>query len=323
VEYRGELWWRFALDHDAPRFLRASVGAIVTLFGVGVARLMQPVAPRLPAPTSADLDGVERAIESQVETYPYLVFLGDKSVLWNDSRSAFLMYGAQGRSWVALGDPVGPPEAAPDLIRSFLERVDDYGGVPVFYQVRADRLHDYADFGLDVVKLGEEARVPLQSFTIEGGTHRGLRAAIHRLEREGGEFRLVPAAQVPAILPDLRAVSDDWLEDKSASEKCFSLGFFDEAYLRRFPVATLTVDGKIQAFANVWPGPAREELSVDLMRFRRTAPKGAMDVLFGQLMLWGKSDGYRWFSLGTAPLSGLPSGPLAPAWSRFGLLVLS
>jgi phosphatidylglycerol lysyltransferase len=57
------------------------------------------------------------------------------------------------------------------------------------------------------------------------------------------------------------------------------------------------------------------------MRFRRTAPKGAMDVLFGQLMLWGRSEGYRWFSLGTAPLSGLPSGPLAPAWSRFGRLV--
>ena len=154
VEYRSELWWRFALDHDAPRFLRASVGATVTLFAVGVARLMQPVAPRLPAPTSAELDGVERAIDAQVETYPYLVFLGDKSVLWNESRDAFLMYGAQGRSWVALGDPVGPPEAAPDLIRAFLERVDDYAGVPVFYQVRGDRLHSYADFGLDRGEAG-------------------------------------------------------------------------------------------------------------------------------------------------------------------------
>jgi phosphatidylglycerol lysyltransferase len=321
LEYRDELWWRFALDHDAPRFLRASVGATVTLFAIGVARLMQPVAPRLPAPTSLELDGVEVAIEAQGETYPYLVFLGDKSVLWNENRSAFLMYGAQGRSWVALGDPVGPPEVAPDLIRSFLERVDDYGGVPVFYQVRGDRLHSYADFGLTVVKLGEEARVRLDTFSIEGGAHHGLRTALHRLEREGAEFRVVPAADVPAILPELRAVSDEWLEHKAASEKGFSLGFFDEAYLRRFPVATIEVAGRIQAFANVWPGPKREELSVDLMRFRRTAPKGAMEGLFGQLMLWGKREGYQWFSLGVAPLSGLPSGALAPAWSRFGSLV--
>ncbi len=231
------------------------------------------------------------------------------------------MYGAQGRSWVALGDPVGPPEAAPDLIRAFLERVDDYAGVPVFYQVRGDRLHSYADFGLDVVKLGEEARVRLETFSIEGGAHHGLRTALHRLEREGGEFRVVPVEDVPAILPELRAVSDDWLEHKAASEKGFSLGYFDEPYLRRFPVATIEVAGRIQAFANVWPGPGREELSVDLMRFRRTAPKGAMDCLFGQLMLWGKREGYQWFSLGVAPLSGLPSGPLAPTWSRFGRLV--
>ena len=58
-----------------------------------------------------------------------------------------------------------------------------------------------------------------------------------RLEREGGDFRVVPAEDVPAILPELRAVSDDWLEHKAASEKGFSLGFFDEDYLRRFPVA--------------------------------------------------------------------------------------
>ena len=45
------------------------------------------------------------------------------------------MYGVQGRTWVALGDPVGPDEAVSGLIRQFLERCDDFGGVPVFYEV--------------------------------------------------------------------------------------------------------------------------------------------------------------------------------------------
>jgi phosphatidylglycerol lysyltransferase len=37
-------------------------------------------------------------------------------------------------------------------------------------------------------------------------------------------------------------------------------------------------------------------------------------------MLWGKKEGYAWFNLGMAPLSGLDSRSLAPLWSRFGAL---
>ena len=79
---------------------------------------------------------------------------------------------------------------------------------------------------------------------------------MRRLEKDGGSFRVVDAADVPAILEQLRGVSDDWLAAQTAAEKGFSLGFFDEAYLSRFPVAVIEVDGRIQAFANIWPGPA-------------------------------------------------------------------
>ena len=69
------------------------------------------------------------------------------------------MYGVQGRTWVAMGDPVGPPALQRTLIRRFLERVDDYDGTPVFYEIGHAGLHRYADFGLTFVKLGEEALV--------------------------------------------------------------------------------------------------------------------------------------------------------------------
>ena len=53
-------------------------------------------------------------------------------------------------------------------------------------------------------------------------------------------------------MTQLRAVSDDWLAAKASAEKGFSLGFFDEAYCRRFPVAVIERDGRILAFANIW-----------------------------------------------------------------------
>ena len=46
-----------------------------------------------------------------------------------------------------------------------------------------------------------------------------------------------------------------------------------------------------------------------------------MDYLFTELMLWARSQGYVWFSLGMAPLAGLEEHRLAPAWHKLGRLV--
>ena len=46
-----------------------------------------------------------------------------------------------------------------------------------------------------------------------------------------------------------------------------------------------------------------------------------MDYLFVEAMLWGQSEGYRWFSLGMAPLAGLERHRLAPGWHKLGRLV--
>jgi phosphatidylglycerol lysyltransferase len=43
-----------------------------------------------------------------------------------------------------------------------------------------------------------------------------------------------------------------------------------------------------------------------------------MDFMFSRLMLWGKDQGYRWFTLGLAPLSGLEGRRLAPSWAKAG-----
>lgn len=40
-----------------------------------------------------------------------------------------IMYGVQGRTWVALGDPVGPADRLGSLIRLFLQRCDDFSRI--------------------------------------------------------------------------------------------------------------------------------------------------------------------------------------------------
>jgi phosphatidylglycerol lysyltransferase len=321
VEYSSELWWQFELRGEASRFLRASVGAALALLLFALARLVGHAPYEAPVPTDSDLDDVGRAIAAQSATSPFLVYLRDKAILFNDSRTAFIMYGVEARTWVALGDPVGPEAELSGLVRAFLERCDDFGGVPVFYEVGKDRLHLYADFGLTFVKLGEEAKVDLTAFTLEGGHASRYRQAIRRLEKDGGSFRIIETADVPGVMSQLRAVSDDWLQAKSSAEKGFSLGFFDESYLTRFPVGVIERNGRIEAFANIWPGPGGKEVSIDLMRYHRDAPKGVMEALFVHLMIWGRDRGYRMFGLGMAPLSGFQDSPVASLWNRLGSFV--
>jgi phosphatidylglycerol lysyltransferase len=318
VEYSHELWWQFELGQEASRFLRSSVGAAVAVALFGFGRLMRPAPHEAPEPTDADLEAAGPVIASQTATFPYLVYLRDKALVFDEDRKGFVMYGVQGRTWVALGDPVGPPDRIAGLVRLFLERCDDFGGVPVFYEVGKEGLHRYADFGLTFVKLGEEARVDLQSFSLEGGQASKHRQALRRIEKEAGTFRMLLAAEVPAVMDQLRAVSDDWLHEKAGGEKGFSLGFFDPGYVQRFPVAVVERHGRIEAFANVWLGPEKVELSVDLMRYNRDAPKGVMEALFVHLLRWGKEQGYSWFGLGMAPFSGFEASPVAPLWTRLG-----
>jgi phosphatidylglycerol lysyltransferase len=318
VDYSRELWWQFALHADASRFLRASVGAAVVLLLFALARLIGYAPHEAPLPTDTDLDDAGKAIASQPSTFSNLVFLKDKALLFDRTRSAFVMYAVQGRTWVALGDPVGPEERHQELLRQFLERCDDFGGVPVFYEITSKYLHRYADFGLTFVKLGEEARVDLTVFTLEGPAASKHRQILRRLEKEGAVFRIVEPAGVPAILSALRAVSDDWLAAKAGAEKGFSLGFFDDEYLSRFPVAVIERDGQIQAFASLWRVTQRVELSSDLIRYHRAAPKSVMEGLLTHLMQWSKEQGYHWFVLGMAPLSGFDRSPVAPLWNRVG-----
>lgn len=321
VPYANDLWWTFAADADAPRMLRAGLLVLVLASGLVLRNLLGPAQPEPALPTAADLDRVRQVLTTSGISAANVALAGDKHLLFSPAGDGFLMYRIAGRSWVALGDPVGTREIREELLWRFRELVDEHGGRTVFYEVGAENLPLYVDLGLTLIKLGEEARVPLASFSLEGKARAELRTARRRAEREGSSFEIVPPAEVAGLLPALRDISDHWLDDKATQEKGFSLGFFSPEYLLNFPVALIRLHGRPVAFANLWVTAGRQELSVDLMRFGPEAPRGSMDYLFTELMLWGREQGYRYFSLGMAPLAGLEQHPLAPAWHRVGNLV--
>jgi len=319
--YSDSLWWTFSRFGETSRALRASVVVATLSLGFFAAYLLRPARHLTDTLDRVDVEQTRRALVHSSDTLGNAVLAGDKRLLFHQSGEAFIMYQVMGRSWIALGDPVGPLALHRAVARDFREQVDRAGGWAVFYQVTSGNLALYVDLGLTLIKLGEEARVALDSFSLEGSTRAELRQAHRRALRDGASFEVVTPDAISPLLPQLRQISDGWLTHKAVAEKGFSVGAFSEAYLQNFPVALVRVRGQPVAFANLWTTPNREELSVDLMRFGPDAPKGAMDYLFTELMLWGRVQGYRWFNLGMAPLAGLEPHALAPAWHRMGSFV--
>jgi phosphatidylglycerol lysyltransferase len=320
IEYSNDLWWRFALHGDAPRFMRATVGTFGIVVVFMIAKLLQPSAPPPPY-GEKDLDSAVPIVLASPKTYADLALLGDKLFLFSQKRNAFIMYAVKGRSWIAMGDPIGPKEEWPELVWRFCEMCDRYNGWAVFYEVGVEKLHLYLDLGLTPLKLGEEGRVSLGNFSLEGGSRKGLRYTWNRMEKDGCVFEIIPSEEISAYLPEFKFISEAWLAEKNTREKRFSLGFFDQGYLRRFPAGIVRKGGKVLGFANVLLGADKQELSIDLMRYLPESPRGIMEYIFIQLMLWGRQEGYRWFNLGMAPFSGLEAHRFAPSWSRFGAFV--
>ena len=321
VPYSRELWWQFELDGKAPRALRATVGA--TLFASAIAlRQMLRLAPgKLSVPTALDLSDAERIVRSQERSDAMLAMMGDKTFLFSPTRTAFLMYARRGRSWVALYDPVGPRGEWPNLIRQFIALAHGNGGRAAFYQVRPESLPLYLDAGLRLLKLGEEARIQLPQFGLEGSRRANLRYALKRGERDGLSAEIVPSGGIAAILPVLQAISGSWMHSRHGHEKGFSVAGFDPSCLKSQSVMLVRQHGTPIAFAAFMTTDLHTDATVGAMRHVPEASPYAMEYLFTKLALHLKVTGYTTFSLGMAPLSGLTPSPLARRWHRVAHLV--
>jgi glycosyltransferase 2 family protein len=326
TEFADKSWIRVLQDHDeAARAIRSSVAAAIVLLAVGVWRLIATAAtPSVVDDTDPEFDRVRAILAKAEDAEPSanLALLGDKRFLFSASGESFLMFGVRGRSWIALGAPVGKNEERMELFWRFRELADAHAARAGFYGLGPEDLPDTVDLGLAIQKTGESAAVPLEAFSLVGRRREVLRRNWRKAGEGGAAFEVLPVGAALEIMGELRAISDAWLSHHAGGEKSFSMGGFDPRYVAEFPVAVVRgEEGKIVAFATLWLTACKTSFSMDLMRYSDEAPKNVMDYLFVELLQWGKDEGYQAFEFGMAPLAGLEDRPLAPIMSRVGRLL--
>jgi len=325
ADYADQPWWRVMVDADAARAVRAWAGAALVLMVFGVWRLVAVAAtPRVVGEADPDFARV-RAILAKAEVAEpgsNLALLGDKRFLFSASGESFLMFGVRGRSWVALGAPVGRADERLELLWRFRELADSHAARPGLYGLGPEDLQDVVELGFSIQKTGESAVLALEGFTLSGRRREALRRNWRKTAESGhAAFEVVPPPPPGALMDELKAISDAWLAHHAGGEKSFTMGGFYPSYVAEFPLAIVRVEGVIVAFATLWLTADRSAFSMDLMRYSDAAPKNIMDYLFVELLQWGRDQGFQAFEFGMAPLAGLEDRPLAPMMSRVGNLL--
>ena len=319
-------WWSLIADARFGRAGRVVFAAALMLAAIAAWSFLLAPARRSPIPPApAELDRVEKLFETAEALRPeaQLAFLGDKSFVFASDGGACVMASRAGGSYVAMGAPLGRRASWRDALARFRDASEALSLRPVIYAAPPDLLPDLIDLGFRVEKVGENAVVDLAGFSLSGSKRQDLRTARRRLpEKEGATFEVLPAAETGAHVDELRVASDAWLAQHKGGEKGFSLGDFDPAFIARGPLATVRIGGAVVAFATLWTTPDKRWAAIDLMRYHpEKAPRGAMDFLFAETLLWAQHEGYKRFDLGMAPLSGLAEERHAPLFARMGRLI--
>ena len=101
--------------------------------------------------------------------------------------------------YTKLYDPVGKSDQIKELIWDFYEMSKLHQGRAVFYEISEKYIPLYLDLGLTLIKIGEEAKVPLDSFTLEGKAGKDFRYAVKNVEKKGYWFEIIPPEGVAVV----------------------------------------------------------------------------------------------------------------------------
>jgi lysyl-tRNA synthetase class 2 len=194
---------------------------------------------------------------------------------------AFLSYRVDSGVLLIAGDPVGPAEALPELLRE-LCAFAELRGLRLGAVGASERFAELArDAGLRALYLGDEAIVNTRTFTLEGKPIKKVRQAVNRVAREGftASIRCVGDLD-PAELEALEAVSARWRA--GAAERGFSMamdGLRGEHLADSLVVVAHDGEGRARGFLHFVPAYGASAMSLSAMRRDRDTPNGLTEFL--------------------------------------------
>ncbi|WP_084628673.1 phosphatidylglycerol lysyltransferase domain-containing protein [Amycolatopsis nigrescens] len=280
--------------------LTSSVGL---LFGLGAVLLAAYFLLRSAEPdpelSDEEADRLRALVEEHGErdSLGYFALRRDKFVVFSRSGKAAVTYRVIAGAAVCSADPLGDPEAWPGAIEEYLEVCRRHGWVPAAMGCSQLGATVWARFGLDVLEIGDEAVVEVDTFTLAGRVMRGVRQAVSRTKRAGYQVRVRLAEQLSAPeLAELEALAANWRGTDTERGFSMALGRMGDP---GSVLVTAEQDGRVRGLLQFVPWGSHG-LSMDVMRRDRTADNGVNELMISELLLRAGEHGIRQISLNFA-----------------------
>ncbi len=263
-----------------------------------------------------------RRVEALLHEYgassvSWFALADDVDYFFSRNRRAVIAYRFEANAVLVIGDPIGPAEEWRPMLAEFAEfcRVHDWPFA--FFQARPELLPLYESFGWRSLHIGEDPVLWTERFTLVGSAVGSLRRSMRHADAAGlrvthlipGESPPAESALPPHLWEQLRAVSDEWLRERSGGEKGFCMGRFEPHRLHEvwLAVAWDPATRRVEGFTSWVPIPARQGWALDLMRRRSDAPNGTMDLLVVRSLDAARARGDALLSLSLSALAHVPS----------------
>ncbi|HYB00512.1 MAG TPA: phosphatidylglycerol lysyltransferase domain-containing protein [Ktedonobacteraceae bacterium] len=235
----------------------------------------------------------------------YFALSEEKSYFFSTSRKVVIAYVLVGSVAVVAGDPIGPESELTGALQEFKAFCSQQDWTAVFWQVRNDLVELYRESGMHLLKIGEDAVINTQTFTLKGGAMANVRSSAKRAEKEGLQvvFYRGPVHNSEQ-LAQMERISQRWVAQKGECEMGFSMGQFNSIGDHEH-ITAVAVDRQnlVHAFVTFIPIYGRNGWGLDLMRRAERCAPGTMELVLSRSIEFVKSCGAEMVSLGLAPLS--------------------
>lgn len=230
----------------------------------------------------------------------------DKSFFFSETHEGFVSFKIAKNFAVILEEPVCALTYKRDLILEFEKFCRKKGLKTFYYRATEEMLPTYLSLKKQKLLIGQEAVVEIDSFSLQGKDKKSLRNGINGLTKKGFEIQTYQPPHQEEFLTEIKNISDEWLQEFDKKESVFSQGSFSESELSTQTIIVVKDEtGFLQAFLNIIPDYAPNELTYDLIRKRKEAPGGCLDALIVALIEYGKTQNFKFLNMGLTPMSGI------------------
>ena len=231
----------------------------------------------------------------------------DKSYLFSPSRRAFLAYRVVAGTALVSGDPVGDEAELDALLEDFRRTVHARGWRLAVLGASGAELERYRRLGMRAIKIGDEAVIRPEGFSLEGRAIRKVRQSVSRLRKAGYSFRIVAADEAaPALEAELADLSAAWR--RGEPERGFSMAIDDLHIPGTMLALAEDAEGRLGGFLHLAPSlmaGGGGGWSLSAMRRSPSAPNGLTEFLVVETLAWARETGASELSLNFCALTDL------------------